>query len=343
MSKLLFTDLALSKITEPGSYWDSSTRAFGLRVGKRSKTFMVVRSDGTRVKLGCYPATKLRDARRKAVLTLTSTPEPHARVEAREAVGEYLRARVLRAKTKIEYERLLNRLNLQGQLHAISSHSILDSIADHSASEARHQFFAASAFLSWCVEMRYLAKNPLNGVRCPYKSNARERTLSDAELSAIWHALPENTYGVLVKLLILTGQRRNQMACLRSKWLNQEALVFPAQIMKGKEQHTIPASPAVAALVQDISFSGWSKSKNRLDAASGVTGWTLHDLRRTFSTIHARIGTPPHVTEVLLDHRTGTLSPVAKIYNRHTYLPEMRTALQNYENHLEKLCAATRI
>ena len=341
MSKILFTDLTLSKLAVPGSYWDSSTPAFGLRVGKRTKTFMVVRTDGSRVKLGRYPVTKLRDARRNAVLTLTSTPERQVRVDASDAVGEYLRTRVLRSKTKIEYERLLKRLNFQGPLQAITAHGILNAIAAHSVSEARHQFFAASAFLSWCLEMRYLAKNPLSGVRCPHETNERERTLTDEELRGIWRALPSNTYGGVVKLLILTGQRRNQIACLRKQWLSRTELVFPAKIMKGKEQHTIPATPLVASLIHDISFSGWSKSKNRLDAASGVTGWTLHDLRRTFSTIHARIGTPPHVTEALLDHRTGTLSPVAKIYNRHTYLPEMRSSLQNYESHLEKLFAGT--
>ncbi len=340
MSKLLFTDLALSKIAVPGSYWDSSTRAFGLRVGKRSKTFMVVRSDGTRVKLGRYPATKLRDARRNAVLALMASPETESRCDAADAVAEYLRKRQLRPKTKVEYERLLTRLNFKGPLKAITGHSILDGIASYTGSEARHQFFAASAFFSWCVEMRYLAKNPLDDVRCPYSQTSRDRTLSDDELRAIWKALPDTVYGRLVKILILTGQRRNQIAHLRKAWLQDGLLTFPAQIMKGKDQHTIPATPHVVALVSDISFSGWSKSKSRLDIASGITDWTLHDLRRTFSTIHARIGTPPYVTEAILDHRTGTLSPVAKIYNRHTYLPEMRTALLNYQQFLETLCAA---
>ena len=84
-------------------------------------------------------------------------------------------------------------------------------------------------------------------------------------------------------------------------------------------------------------FSGFSKSKARLDADSGVTGWTLHDLRRTFSTIRAQIGTPPHITERLLNHLTGTLSPIARIYNRHTFADEMRSALIAYENHLRTI------
>lgn len=65
----------------------------------------------------------------------------------------------------------------------------------------------------------------------------------------------------------------------------------------------------------------------------------MHDLRRTFATIHASIGTPPHITDRLLNHLSGsrTLSPIAKIYNRYSYLKEMRTALEKYEHHLFKI------
>ena len=69
--------------------------------------------------------------------------------------------------------------------------------------------------------------------------------------------------------------------------------------------------------------------------------WTLHDLRRTFSTIHARIGTAPHVTEAILNHKTGTRSPIQRIYDRHTYLPEMRVAMSNFENFVTTLLKTT--
>jgi len=87
------------------------------------------------------------------------------------------------------------------------------------------------------------------------------------------------------------------------------------------------------------SFSAWSKSKAALDKASGVVGWTLHDLRRTFATSHARIGTPIHVTERLLNHISGTMAGIVSTYQRHTYMPEMRKAVARYEEHLVALLA----
>ena len=81
-----------------------------------------------------------------------------------------------------------------------------------------------------------------------------------------------------------------------------------------------------------------SQGKTELDKLlPNMPRWTLHDLRRTFSTMHARIGTPPHVTEALLNHKTGTRSPIQRIYDRHTYIPEMKVAIGNYDQTLETI------
>jgi integrase len=103
----------------------------------------------------------------------------------------------------------------------------------------------------------------------------------------------------------------------------------------------VPLTTRALAILKQTqlgSYNSWSQPKARLDERSGVTDWTLHDLRRTFATIHASIGTPPHITDRLLNHLSGsrTLSPIAKIYNRYSYLKEMRTALEKYEHHLFK-------
>ena len=87
-------------------------------------------------------------------------------------------------------------------------------------------------------------------------------------------------------------------------------------------------------------FNAWSKSKVYIDNVSGTTGWTLHDLRRTFATNLAKLGTPPHVIEALLNHKSGEIRGVAAIYNRHRYLDEMRKALEQYEVHLAQLIAS---
>ena len=93
------------------------------------------------------------------------------------------------------------------------------------------------------------------------------------------------------------------------------------------------------------SFSGFSRCKRRLDALSGVGNWTLHDLRRTAATHMARLGVAPHVVERILNHTGGTLGGVAGIYNRFSYLPDMRSALETWATHLiawvQRLPAAT--
>jgi integrase len=94
----------------------------------------------------------------------------------------------------------------------------------------------------------------------------------------------------------------------------------------------------------DGPFNGWSKCKVALDravisAGCQVGAWTLHDLRRTFATNLAALGVPPHITERLLNHVTGTISGVAAIYNRHAYTDEMREAVSKWETQLSSLVA----
>ena len=89
----------------------------------------------------------------------------------------------------------------------------------------------------------------------------------------------------------------------------------------------------------DNVVSGFTRAKNRLDKLSGVTGWTLHDLRRTTATYLGKLDTPPHVIERVLNHVSGSFAGVAGVYNRHPYLDEMRDALQAWGSHLAQLHA----
>jgi integrase len=99
------------------------------------------------------------------------------------------------------------------------------------------------------------------------------------------------------------------------------AYLFPAMRERRKGQ------PATV-------FGGWNRPKVALDKACSIAPWTLHDLRRTFATNLAAVGTPIHVTEKLLNHISGTVSGVAAIYNRHAYMDEMRTAIDAWEKRL---------
>lgn len=87
----------------------------------------------------------------------------------------------------------------------------------------------------------------------------------------------------------------------------------------------------------DKPFNGFGTCLNRMLDDTELTHFTLHDLRRTFATAHAKIGTPIHVTEKLLNHVSGTISGVAAVYNRHSYMEEMCGAVEKYDEYLEKL------
>ncbi len=152
---------------------------------------------------------------------------------------------------------------------------------------------------------------------------------------------------------MLTGQRKGEIAALRGIYYshNEQTLCLPDTLTKNKREHIFPIGLIASNLLSklwkddktwfffpargkpDKHFNGWSKAKAALDKECGVTRWTLHDLRRTYRTIHGRIGTPPHIAERLVNH-VSSRTEVDRIYDRHTYLDEMRHAVDSYEQFL---------
>jgi integrase len=130
--------------------------------------------------------------------------------------------------------------------------------------------------------------------------------------------------------------------------------VFPEGFVKNKREHSFPLSQTAQSIIVGLPetgdllfpaatdsekpFSGWAWHKRQFDCGlECIQPYTLHDLRRTFATVHAKIGTPIHVTEKLLNHVSGTISGVAAVYNRHSYMDEMRKAITIYNEYLESL------
>jgi integrase len=152
-----------------------------------------------------------------------------------------------------------------------------------------------------------------------------------------------------VLLLILTGQRRGEIANLRWAWINEKErlITLPAWVTKNSKEHTFPYGQMTADILEtvprlnstDLLFpskvsaerpiSGWSKYKKELE--DGVQGWTVHDLRRTYRTIHGAIGTPANIGERLIKHVAAVTTEVERIYDRHTYLAEMRAAIERWD------------
>ena len=160
----------------------------------------------------------------------------------------------------------------------------------------------------------------------------------------------------MVEFLALTGQRRDEVG--RMAWhhvdLDRHLWVIPPEHSKNGKPHIVHLSdqatcvlrkiPRTGALVFSIDgkrlFQGYSKAKTRLDQGSGVSGWTLHDLRRTVVSGMARLGIAPHVADKILNHQSGTISGVAAVYQRHEFLIERKEALCRWGQHVANLTAS---
>jgi integrase len=201
--------------------------------------------------------------------------------------------------------------------------------------------------------------NPVMGTE-RNKEYSRERVLAAAELRTIWNALEDDHYGAIVKLLALTAQRAGEIGGLCWSEIGDKAITLSGERTKNKRAHVIPLSETARAIIAkqphradrdlifgigDGPFAGWSGCKAKLDArikkATGkaLPHWTPHDLRRTAATQMAGLGVQPHIIEAVLNHVGGHKGGVAGIYNRSTYEPEKRTALDLWANHLAAIVA----
>jgi integrase len=208
-------------------------------------------------------------------------------------------------------------------------------------------------FLSWCAGEGFIDTNPAQFTN-KNPEQSRDRVLADAELRTIWHALPEGDYRDIVRLLLLTGQRKSEIGDLQRDEIDLDSAVItlPPARTKNRAKHTVPLSaPALEILKArmhedgrgpvfgigkgDRGFSGWSRCKARLDAAVQIKPpFVIHDLRRTVSTGLGNIGIAPHIIEQILNHQSGAKAGVSGVYNKSVYEPETRAALDRWANHL---------
>ncbi len=352
MPKLRLTDLSLQSLKVPATYWDELLPAFGVRVGKSRKTFIVMRGrTRTRTKLGHYPSTSLQNARQRA-RDIISGIEPERKVTPRDraanAVADYIAAIQVRPSTKKDYERLLRVHFLptlgNRNLTDITARDIL-AITDKLVStptERLHAHVAMSIFLNHCVRRMLIPVSPMLPLKQPSKSNIRNRLLADDEVRRIWHATEEAPHGLVVRLCFLTGQRKTECASMRMSMVREGLLTLPRELCKNGVEHTFPLSDMALDILRreaHFPFNGWSKSKARVDRITGVTDWVLHDARRYFSSTMARLGVTIDTTEALLNHVSGSRSPLQRIYDRYDRQVEMRDAIGRYEAHMKKLIA----
>lgn len=329
-----------------------------------------------RIKLGTYPILSLADARQKATKLLRDVQlgnyvDPKKRPATSERVptlGEVIPQFIMLyakprnrdwkgAQSILRKFAALNALEINAirRVHVVR---VLDEIvASGTPYRANRALAALKRLMSWCVERGTLDVNPISGLRPPTKEESRDRVLSDDELVACWMSadLEGYPFSECIKLLILTGQRRTEVSDMRWSEVDLEAgvWVIPARRAKNATQHAVPLSPVAVQLLEAIprfegsdlvfttngsrSISGFGRLKRRLDTGVSAADWRIHDIRRTVATNMAMTGTAPHIIEAVLNHKSGVVSGVAAIYNRHAYLDEKRTALLNWSSHLARM------
>lgn len=273
--------------------------------------------------IGVYPNMSLKTARREAQ-TFLATQDPSLTrnrfMEARDAFLADCETR-LRQSTITQYRLFLFKYEFRW-LSDIQRTSIDTTYP--------HEVASWKAFMNWCVRNELTDKNPFIMVRA--KTNVRDRVLSDDEVRAIWsYEFPP--FSDIVKLLLLTGLRRMEVMHLQ---LVGDDFYLPPEHSKNHKGHTFPASEWSRQFVLPR-FNGWSKAKARMDKHIPIPHWTLHDIRRTYATIHARIGTPLHVIEALLNHKSGEISGIKAVYIRHNFMEEARSAIAKYEEMLHSI------
>jgi integrase len=177
--------------------------------------------------------------------------------------------------------------------------------------------------------------------------------LTGDELRELWRGLGDDRFSEIVRLLLLTGQRRNEIGHLQWSEIDfaRKLIVLPPERTKNGRQHEVPLTHQALAVVErqprrnspgflfsdKQGFNDWDGGKQQLDRRVGIAPWTLHDLRRTCATQMAELGVQPHIIEAVLNHVSGHKGGVAGIYNRAKYADDMRSALQRWADHLDRI------
>jgi integrase len=301
---------------------------------------------------GRDPAAEKREIKRRVVAD---------RVE--DLLETFVDQRLSQNRSGAEIARLLRREMAKAwagkSVHEIGKRDVVEVV---SAIEQRGAPVAANKalksikmFLRWCVGRAILEQSPAEGVPSPAKEVARDRVLSDEELARVILAARQidDRYGCIVELLALTGQRREEVAKLA--WveidLTRRLWTIPKSRTKNAKGHVVHLSDQSIAVLDrmkkqdndDFAFGGskpfqdFARAKRKLDELSKITGWCLHDLRRTCVSGMARLGVAPHVADKVLNHQSGAISGVAAVYQRHEFLAERKDALERWSAHVAQI------
>lgn len=336
--------------------------------------------------LGRWPIMGLADAREAAGKALEAAElggDPAAEKQAEKAnrmeallserdkiktlIAEYDRRQLSSLKTR---KQIMGAFNLyiipvwgEREIQTIKRRdviTVLDEIIEDGHNTTANRLLSyLNTFFNWCMKRDVIEASPTAAID-PQKEKRRTRFLNDDEIRWFWAACEDagSPWGTLGKLLLLTGQRRGEVARMTAGEINGDVWHLSSERTKNGQPHDVPLSPAVLEILAELgrpndpdtymlttidraAISGFSKGKARIAekmeeiAGQEIPGWTWHDLRRTAATIMARLGTPVRVTEAALNHISGTGGGIVSVYQQHEYATEKREALQQLAKHVQ--------
>jgi len=358
--------MAIGKITLAklngleGWLWDEKVCGFGVRKQRRG-TFYYVRVRHQRRQIMRAKALELLG-------TLASGSDPFTASLAGETFGAEIERYLARKRASLaprsyvetvryisDYSAPLHKLPIS-EIDRRTIAVLLGQIETSCGAVTRNRLRSClSAFWTWAIAEGLTELNPVTGTAKAEVAGSRERVLSAEELRKLWHALSDNRFSEIVRLLLLTAARRNEIGNLQ--WseidLSRKLIVLPPDRTKNGRGLELPLSRQALAVIDRIprrnttpflfsdanGYKGWDQDKGRLDARLGIAPWRLHDCRRSAATYMAEIGILPHIIEAVLNHQSGHKGGVAGIYNRARYEGEMRSALQRYADWIDQITA----
>jgi integrase len=368
-------------------YLDAVVPQLALRItANGTKSFVLrtrVRGSGKqiRVTLGEYPAVGLSEARDTAREALNMAQRGVDSNEEKRRQAQSLKERRANSVSEVsglfieryakkrgnrtwpESKRILDRYVLPrwgsrpiAEIRKTDVVRLLDEVEDaHGIYMVNRTLAAIRKLFNWAMDERGLLEaTPIGRSMARGKEIARDRVLGDEEIRALWIGCDALGYpfGGMIRLLLLTGQRRSEIA--EMEWdeldLDQGLWTIPAARAKNELEHIVPLSPAAVDVIVSLPrwagpylfsttdgqrpVSGFSTFKRRADSVTGVADWRLHDLRRTARTGLAALGVPEIVSEKVLNHQKKSL---VSVYNRHDYLVEKRDALDRWARRVTEI------
>ena len=388
MARKKFSDRSIARLKPPpdgrAEYWDEDLPGFGLRItAKGTKTWQLLyRKDGRkrRLTLGSYPALSLQLARKAASDAQAAIARGHDPASERHALtGGPLtfeglaRAYIERYAKRRKKSWRADAAMIENDLIKAWGRRPADSIARRDVIAmledvmARGHPYAANRRLAlirkmfaWAIEVDLVSASPAAGVSAPAREETRTRILSDHEIAVLWRAWTDMgwPYGFIFKLILLTAQRRSDIASLRLKDIGFTSQIWTPPLAKSDagQAHELPLSTAVLEILAALprargelvfpsradkakSVSGFSKASERATELSGVADWRTQDLRRTAAVGMARKGVRPELLDQILNVRT-TISPGLRgVYQLASDAQEKRDALEAWSNYILQITA----